>query len=531
MIGRRPGRLLVGHPDLPATLQAWLEGRPPLGEAGRELASFLDGAEPVGPAPLWAARQWRQGWLDALLPDLPDEAARERARDGLARLAAGRAEVVVTGQQPGFLGGPLYTLYKAATAVAAAAARTRRGRPTVPLFWSGDADDDRLEAFRPWLHDPERDALLRAPVPPGPNGLMLGSAPAAAWSTGEAAWLARVAGRGGDGGPAPAAGRLAADLAAAWREAVDGGWSWSRLHRRFLLRLFGGAGLLVVSGSDPGLHEAAAPLYDRLRPRLAELARLVAERGRALAAAGYPAQLGEASLERILNRAEGGRRLALPAEAAAGVPARELRPGVAARSLVQDWLLRPAGVVVGPAELAYLKQLESAYEAFGVARAPLLPRLFGVCVPARLAEREAGGSGSGTRERAVEEAAARVGEAAAVALGRELRRTAGLDAGRAAELAGEQARRWRAAARRVLAAQAERRAREETGEDPAWLRPRGHRQERSMAAGWAAALWGDDLASAAVAAAAAHLDEGAAGRWREWIFEVPEPGAGPGEAR
>ena len=30
---------------------------------------------------------------------------------------------------------------------------------------------------------------------------------------------------------------------------------------------------------------------------------------------------------------------------------------MAARSLVQDWLFRPAAVVVGPGELAYLKQL------------------------------------------------------------------------------------------------------------------------------------------------------------------------------
>ena len=46
--------------------------------------------------------------------------------------------------------------------------------------------------------------------------------------------------------------------------------------------------------------------------------------------------------------------------------ASELRPGVVARSLVQDWLFRPAGVVAGPGEVAYLKQLRPVYEAFAL---------------------------------------------------------------------------------------------------------------------------------------------------------------------
>jgi len=42
----------------------------------------------------------------------------EASRDSLARFARPDALVVVAGQQPGLFGGPLYTLYKAASAVA-----------------------------------------------------------------------------------------------------------------------------------------------------------------------------------------------------------------------------------------------------------------------------------------------------------------------------------------------------------------------------------------------------------------------------
>ena len=61
---------------------------------------------------------------------------------------------MITGQQPGFLGGPLLTIYKIATAVALARRETAAGRPTVPVFWLGDDDDDLREALDPALWDP-----------------------------------------------------------------------------------------------------------------------------------------------------------------------------------------------------------------------------------------------------------------------------------------------------------------------------------------------------------------------------------------
>ena len=68
----------------------------------------------------------------------------------------------------------------------------------------------------------------------------------------EAAWLAA---RGGAAGPG-------ATLALLWKRAVDEDWSWSRLQGETVFSLFPGAGLVVVSGDDPVVHGAAAPLYD-----------------------------------------------------------------------------------------------------------------------------------------------------------------------------------------------------------------------------------------------------------------------------
>jgi uncharacterized protein YllA (UPF0747 family) len=59
----------------------------------------------------------------------------------VARFARER-KVVVTGQQVGVLGGPLFTPHKAATAVALAREATAAGHAHVPIFWLASEDHD-----------------------------------------------------------------------------------------------------------------------------------------------------------------------------------------------------------------------------------------------------------------------------------------------------------------------------------------------------------------------------------------------------
>src|SRR5688572_20609748 len=75
----------------------------------------------------------------ALSARLAPSPARDRHLEALERGAA----VVVTGQQVGLFLGPLYTLYKAASAVALARAIAERsGVPVVPMFWLQTEDHD-----------------------------------------------------------------------------------------------------------------------------------------------------------------------------------------------------------------------------------------------------------------------------------------------------------------------------------------------------------------------------------------------------
>ena len=94
-----------------------------------------------------AGREALAGAFDATYRDWglsTDDAARR----SLDELGQPGTAVITTGQQPGFLGGPLYTLFKALTAVAAARAyRRTTGRPCVPVFWVA-GDDHDLDEIR-----------------------------------------------------------------------------------------------------------------------------------------------------------------------------------------------------------------------------------------------------------------------------------------------------------------------------------------------------------------------------------------------
>jgi hypothetical protein len=523
MIGVLDGAILTEHADLDPLFRAWLRGHPYLGSAHDELARYFDlQAPPPIPGMAWRRPAFHEPWLEDLLPDLPDAPARERARENVHLLVAGEADIVVTGQQPGFLGGPLYTLFKIAATVVLAEMRTAAGRRTVPLFWSGDDDDDLREALSPLAYDPQRQVLLRHEASASRalgTDRMVGSLPAAEMAAGAAAWLREMAPRHA----------LAADLAALVDDGLTRGDRWSSVQRRALLRLFRGSDLLIVSGDDPRLHTAAAEFYGLLWSERRPYREAVRDAGRAIESQGFALPLSEASIERFLHLGHDGTRRPLAAEHEGDLPeAGDLRPGVLARSPVQDWLFRPVGVVVGPGEVAYLKQLTPGYEALGLPRAPLLPRLFGQLGPAGVGEftawalNVAGGPESSPSED-LQAAAARVAAAGRSELTAVLQGVTELSREEAERLAAQLEQRWVRQVQRLLQRERERRQDGRGAGQPVWVRPDGQRQERLLACFGAAAIWGDDLVDAILHACRRHFDAGLDDRWHEHLLTVPEP--------
>lgn len=299
------------------------------------------------------------------------------------RLAHPRSVAVVSGQQAGLFGGPLYVLYKALGARRVARElEARRGTPVVPVFWVASDDHDFAEVRATTILDEtgQLRALRYAPhdEPQGQPAARIRLDDTLTRLVDELhARLPESAHKAG----------LVERVRAAYTEGASLAGAFSA---------FVGALLPDVVLLDPADAELKALMRPVLRREVEERSpssSLAAERGAALLAAGYhqqvPVRPGFLNLfvvmdgeRRALAHDDGalevrglGRRLPRD-EALARIesdPA-DWSPGALLRPLAQDLLLPTAAYVGGPAEIAYHAQLGTAYAHFGIPRPVLLPR-------------------------------------------------------------------------------------------------------------------------------------------------------------
>jgi len=312
---------------------------------------------------------------------------RARGAEAAARRALALAEpdccAIVTGQQAGLFGGPLYVLLKAtATLELARRLESRRGKPVVPVFWVASDDHDFAEVRSVSLIDTGGTLrTLRYTPQREPDG-----APASAIVLDDTMpQLVLELGR------ALPASLERDELMAAVTECYAPGETLAGAFARLVSRLM--PELVVLDPADPALKALAAPILAREVREASPVSRLALEVGEKLLASGYhqqvPVRSGFLNLftivegqRRAIAFADGileirgtGQRLSVE-EAVERI---EHEPwlwsaGALLRPLVQDWLLPTAAYVGGPAELAYHAQIVPAYAHFGIPRPALVPR-------------------------------------------------------------------------------------------------------------------------------------------------------------
>ncbi len=330
---------------------------------------------------------------------LPASAARDRNLEALAR---GGAAVVVSGQQVGLFLGPLYTFYKAATAIAAARAIEREsGVRCVPLFWLQTEDHDFAE-----IAGCTAAARDGAPVPLAlPDGAPELDRTSVAYRqlgaevTGLLDAFAELAGE------TPAAREVVGLLRAHYRP----GRSMAAAFAGALGAIFADEGLLFLDPRDARVAALAAPIYRRAITGAGAIDGLLARQEQRLNDAGFDCQVAlRAGSPLVFFHAHGatGRRCRLKAtdsedsggawrldDGGAPVTTAELLDALARdplrfstsallRPIVQDTLLPTAAYVGGPAEVSYFAELDPLYGYFGVSPALVLPRARFRCVEA-----------------------------------------------------------------------------------------------------------------------------------------------------
>ena len=298
-----------------------------------------------------------------------------RAAELAEQLADPATEVIVTGQQPGLLGGPLYSLSKAVAAELAAERLRRAGRPAVSVFWVATEDHDFLEVAKGQVLGPE-----------GPVAFDLGDDRQPLMPVGM-----RTLGEPLEGAMATFRDANPGDRWQTWADRLGG---WYRPDARFgeafcrlLADLLGERGPLLLDSMLPALKRAQRPWMRQMVEMRQRTGEALAARDAEIEERGYPLQVrpqpGASPLfvihgeERRRVEWVGEDRLALRGgddfEADVGWLIELIEdnpsavsPGVLGRAPLQDAVLGSTALVFGPGEVSYIPQVAPLYDLLDI---------------------------------------------------------------------------------------------------------------------------------------------------------------------
>ena len=280
---------------------------------------------------------------------------------------------VVSGQQAGLFTGPLYTIYKALSAVKLTECLRGRGIKAVPVFWIATEDHDFAEVSKAHVlgHKGELVQLKNEPqrcyenLPVGYVALddsikktveeLFAQLPQTEFTD-----------------------ELRGLIEKSWKTGVDYGDAFATL----LTEILGKYGLIMLCPLNENLKKLAAPLYVEAIKKSKEIVEALQSRSKELEKNGYHAQVFVAEdyfplfwqakdrTRHALKQTPNGtykvkdveREFTLDelAELAAQQPQR-FSPSVVLRSVVQDYLLPTVTYFGGAAEIAYFAQSAEVY--------------------------------------------------------------------------------------------------------------------------------------------------------------------------
>jgi bacillithiol biosynthesis cysteine-adding enzyme BshC len=357
--------------------------------AGRSSVAPFLGGDGFGLDALSAAAD-RAVTLNRDRATVADALARQQERRGAGRAAETArtllrddAVAVVTGQQAGLFGGPLFVLHKAlATLGIARRLHEHSGRPVVPVFWVASEDHDFAEVRCVCILD-RQGAIRQLRYSPRvePSGQPAFQIVLDDTVTSLVSELQEALPR------SPGHEEILATVEECYRPGQTVSGAFAALVSRLL------PGLVVLDPSDPTLKGVTAPVIAREIEEASPATRLAMEAGRALLEAGYHQQVPVRSgFVNLFVLAEGERRGVALTEEGVEIRGTDTRlaiaealrrietdpgawsPNALLRPLTQDALLPTAAYVGGPAEIAYHAQIGAVYDHFGVPRPALVPR-------------------------------------------------------------------------------------------------------------------------------------------------------------
>jgi len=333
-----------------------------------------------------SSRQFRRNELaDILIRQNRQFGTGEEQLASIEKLRSARCMLVVTGQQPGLFTGPLYTVYKALTAVTVAE-RYKEMFPEydfLPLFWIEGEDHDFAESantsvfdrgairrfvLEPWRKLPEQ-MVNRTTMGPGIVDIVGEFASTLQESEHTEAIVSLLA------------------------EAYHPESTLELAFARTMAYLFRHYPLIFLSPGDPEFKKLGREILHRELETCPSTSHSVIAQSSALESMGYQVQAKPRAVNLFyLNQHDQRLKIEQPsAESFVIVPENRtfsrhqilelcddhperFGPNVVLRPVLQDHVLPVFASVAGPGEISYLAQLRKVYEHFGLRMPFIIPR-------------------------------------------------------------------------------------------------------------------------------------------------------------
>lgn len=324
----------------------------------------------------------RERLCNALVDINKQAGSGEKTFANIELLRGSHTVAVVTGQQAGLFTGPLYTIYKALSAIRLSEELNANGTKAVPVFWAATEDHDFDEVAEMFVTNVsgERVRLQYKPsdrsdeLPVGERILD--------------ATIADVIDELFTSLPVTeSSSQLRQLLTSAYKQDTSFGLAFERI----VATLLADFGLIIVDPLHDELKRLAAPIYKEAITHAARIVSAIGDRNKDLETNGFHTQvLVESDYFPLFWHDDKGSRTALKKaddgvyrprsgtdeftvkqleELAVSDP-RRFSPGVMLRPVVQDYLLPTFCYFGGAAEIAYFAQNGAVYETL---RRPVTP--------------------------------------------------------------------------------------------------------------------------------------------------------------
>lgn len=302
--------------------------------------------------------------------------------ENIEALRDGNTFTVVSGQQMGFLGGPLFTFLKIISVIRLSEILSvEHGIKTVPVFWLADDDHDYEEIAS--IAIPDANGLSRFSAGTNPmEGFAAGKLP-----MGDSA-VSSIQSLIGSIQPTEFTPALAELLNSTWK--ADGNWLES--FSKMIYNLFGHKGLILVGSESSKIKNLLKPALldyvthaDEYEKSLRDVSTELGKKYHEQAAVGQSLLFyhddiaGRVKLSRTGNQwslGDDGKSFSTEAllKELESNPER-FSPNVFLRPILQEYLLPNLAYVGGPSEVAYFGQMSGLFKQSGIAMPVIVPRL------------------------------------------------------------------------------------------------------------------------------------------------------------